>query len=216
MRPETPALAWRTRAGYATAGMLLPFLLSVLARATADSDQSLFRRVAAREAQALRILYDRCAGVALGVALRILRNRTEAEDVVQEAFLEAWKRAGTFDARRGSATAFVLSIARSRALDRVRSRGSTERALSSLGREDGPPVPLPIESAEHRQDRDRVQAALATLPAEQRQVLELAYFEGLTQREIADRLKDPLGTVKTRARLALEKLAVLLADRAEP
>lgn len=206
------ALAWHARAGYATAGMLLPFLFAVLARVAAAADETLFRRVAARDAQALRILYDRCAGVALGVALRILRNRTEAEDVVQEAFLEAWKRAQTFDAQRGSATAFVLSIARSRALDRVRSRGSSERALSSLGREDETPVPLPIESAEHRQDRDRIQAALATLPPEQRQVLELAYFEGLTQREIAERLSDPLGTVKTRARLALEKLAALLGD----
>ena len=92
---------------------------------------------------------------------------------MQEAFLEAWRRAQTFDARRGSATAFVLSIARSHALD-----------------------------------RDRGQAALA----EQRQVLERSYFKGLTQREIADRLSDPLGTVKTRARLALEKLAVLLGD----
>ncbi len=190
--------------------MLLPFLLAVLA--SANDDQLLFQRVAARDAQALRVLYDRCAGIALAVAVRILRNRSEAEDVVQEAFLEAWKRAGTFDARRGSASAFVLSIARSRALDRVRSRGSSDRALSALGREDEPPVPLPIESAEQRQARDRIQAALATLPPEQRQVLELAYFEGLTQREIAERLSHPLGTVKTRARLALEKLAALLGD----
>ena len=212
MRATLRALARPAAARYATTGMLLPVLLAVLARFTASADESLFRRVAERDSQALRVLYDRCAGVALGMALRILRNRTEAEDVVQEAFLEAWKRAGTFDARRGSATAFVLSIARSRALDRVRSRGSSDRALASLGREDETPVPLPIESAEHRQDRDRIQAALATLPPEQRQVLELAYFEGLTQREIAERLSDPLGTVKTRARLALEKLAALLGE----
>jgi RNA polymerase sigma-70 factor (ECF subfamily) len=205
-------LAWRSRAGYATAGMLLPFLLAILSRATAAADESLFRRVAARDAQALRTLYDRCVGVALGLALRIVRNRSEAEDVVQEAFLEAWKRAQTFDPGRGSATAFVLSIVRSRALDRVRSRSSADKAMSSLGREASAPVPLPIEAAEQRQDRDRIQAALATLPPEQRQVLELAYFEGLTQREIADRLSDPLGTVKTRARLALEKLAALLGD----
>lgn len=192
--------------------MLLPLLLAILARATAAADDTLFRRVAARDAQALRILYDRCAGLALGVALRILHNRSEAEDVVQETFLESWKRAETFDGRRGSATAFVLSIARSRALDRLRSRVTSDKALASLGREAEASVPLPIETAEHRQDRERIQAALLTLPPEQRQVLELAYFEGLTQREIADRLSDPLGTVKTRARLALEKLSALLGE----
>lgn len=210
MGPELQALARAPDAGYATAGMVLPFLLAVLARATAAADELLFQRVAAKDAQALRTLYDRCSGAALGVALRILRSRTEAEDVVQDSFLEAWKRAQAFDARRGSATAFVLAIVRSRALDRVRARGSSDRAIASLGREEEAAVPLPIESAEQRQDRDRLQAALATLPPEQRQVVELAYFEGLTQREIAERLSDPLGTVKTRARLALEKLAALL------
>src|SRR5471032_1897004 len=148
------------------------------------------------------------------MALRILRSHGEAEDVVQDAFVEAWKRAATFDPRRGTAFSFVLTIARSRALDRLRSRGAEGRAPQAFPLEDKKPVPLPIESAEQRQDRDRIQGALASLPAEQRTVLELAYFEGISQTEIAARTGDPLGTVKTRCRLALERLAGLLADGA--
>jgi RNA polymerase sigma-70 factor (ECF subfamily) len=206
------ALAEPFAAGYATARML-PLLLAVLARASGAED-ALLGRIAQGDAAALKSLYDRCAPTALALALRILRNRTEAEDVVQDAFVEAWKRAASFDPRRGSALSFVLSITRSRALDRLRSRSAAERATQALSREESAPVPLPIESAEQRQDRERIQAALQALPPEQRAVLELAYFEGLSQSEIAARTGDPLGTVKTRSRLALEKLAGLLGEGA--
>ena len=209
MRLRSPGLAHPSTAGYSTA-VFPPFLFAVVARARSVSDEALVRRVAARDPQALRGVYDRCAGIALAVALRILRSRSEAEDVVQDAFVEIWKRAGSFDARRGSLNAWVVAIVRSRALDRVRARGSAERAVQSMQREDEVPVPLPIESAEQRQDRERILAALATLPEEQRRVLELAYFEGLTQKEIAEHTGDPLGTVKTRVRLALEKLSTVL------
>jgi len=188
-------------------------LLAALAPGGA-ADEALLRRVAAGDARALRQLYDRCAPVALALALRILRNRAEAEDALQDAFVEAWKRAGSFDVRRGSATAWVLSIARSRALDRLRARGSADRATTAVAREDPSPPPLPIESAELRQERDRLQRALSALPPDQRAVLELAYFEGLTQSEIAARTGHPLGTVKTRCRLALEKLAALFEEGA--
>ena len=190
---------------------MLPLLLAVLARAAA-ADEALLRRVMAGDARALRQLYDRCAPVALAVAQRILRSREEAEDVLQETFLEAWRSAERFDARRGTAAAWLIAIARSRALDRIRARGSSERAAQALAREDAAPVPLPIEPAEARQDRERIQAALASLPPEQRTVLELAYFEGLTQSEIAARTGDALGTIKTRCRLALQKLAGALAE----
>ena len=209
MRLQAHGLAHPSRAGYSTA-VFLPFFFAVVTRALSASDEALVRRVAERDPKALRGVYDRCAGLALAVALRILKSRSEAEDVVQDAFVEIWKRAGSFDARRGSLNAWVVAIVRSRALDRVRSRGSADRAAEALQREDGAPVPLPIESAEQRQDRDRIHTALATLPAEQRRVLELAYFEGLTQKEIAEHTGDPLGTVKTRVRLALEKLSTVL------
>ena len=207
-----PALAQSFAAGYATAGMF-PSLFAVLAHIGAAED-SLVRRMAAGDSLALRQLYDRCSPAVLAMALRILRNRSEAEDVVQEAFVEAWKRASSFDSRRGTAFSFVLAIARSRALDRLRSRGAEGRATQAFALEEKKPVPLPIESAEQWQDRDRIQGAMASLPAEQRNVLELAYFEGLSQTEIATRTGDPLGTVKTRCRLALEKLAILLVERA--
>src|SRR5712692_705485 len=169
-------LARPAGAGYATAAMLLPLLLAALAPAAA-ADEALLRRVAAGDARALRRLYDRCAPTALALALRILRNRAEAEDTLQDVFLEAWKRAKSFDSRRGSATAWIMAIARSRALDRLRARGSADRAAQAVAREEALPLPLPIESAEQRQERDRVQRALAALPPDQREALELAYFE---------------------------------------
>jgi RNA polymerase sigma-70 factor (ECF subfamily) len=192
---------------------MLPLLLAVLAHA-GTAEESLLRRMAAGDALAFRQLYERCSPTVLALALRILRSRGEAEDVVQEAFVEAWKRAKSFDPSRGTAFSFVLAIARSRALDRLRSRGAEGRATQAFALEEKKAVPLPIESAEQRQDRERIQGALASLPSEQRAVLELAYFEGLSQTEIAARTGDPLGTVKTRCRLALEKLAGLLVEGA--
>jgi RNA polymerase sigma-70 factor (ECF subfamily) len=147
----------------------------------------------------------------MSVAQRVLGARSEAEEVVQETFVQVWRQASTYDARRGGALAWITTIARSRAIDRLRSRAAAERVVASI---DDPapasaPIP-PLEAAEQRQVRERVIAALAELPAEQRSVLELAYYEGLSQSEIASRLGDPLGTVKTRVRLGLAKLATLL------
>jgi len=206
----TARVAALRRPGYRTEAMLLAALLGVVGRA--EADEPLLRRVAAGDSRALRTLYDRNAPAALALAFRILRAKAEAEEVVQEAFVEVWRRAASFDPRRGSASSYVLAVCRSRALDRLRSRGSAERAAAASAREEPEPSPLPIESAVQRQDRERVQRALATLPAEQRAAIELSYFAGLSQREIAERLGDPLGTVKTRVRLALEKLAALLGD----
>lgn len=204
-------------AGYSTA-MLASLLLGALAAVLAalrSVDEALARRMAAGDAAALRAVYERCGGTALAVARRVLRSTAESEDVVQDAFLEAWRRAPSFDGARGSLTAWVIAIVHSRAIDRLRSRASAERAALAAGREELPPAPLPLEGAEQRQERERVQRAVATLPPEQRQVIELAYYEGLTQREIAARTSQPLGTVKTRARLGLEKLEALLAEAPE-
>lgn len=191
--------------------MWLPLFAAVLSRVR-DPDGALLRRIAARDPRALRELYDRCAPVALAVAHRILRNSPEAEDVLQDAFVDAWRNADRYEARRGTAVAWLLTMVRSRALDRLRARASSDRAHHALQAEEGDPAPLPIESATQRQERDLIQGALAELPAEQRAALQLAYFEGLTQAEIAARTGEPLGTVKTRCRLALEKLARLLGE----
>jgi RNA polymerase sigma-70 factor, ECF subfamily len=180
-------------------------------------DPDLVARIAKGDVGALHALYRRCASRAMAVAIRILKDRMEAEDIVQETFLEIWKRALEYDARRGGASAWIATIARSRAIDRLRSRGSASRAaVASTPAAGEHAVSVPLELAEDRQERERISAALAALPPEQRGAIELAYFEGLTQREISERTGDPLGTIKTRVRLALGKLAAILGGEGTP
>jgi RNA polymerase sigma-70 factor (ECF subfamily) len=176
-------------------------------------DRALLDRVSSGDAAALRTLYDRCSARALSVASRVLGVRSEAEEVVQETFVQVWRQAASYDASRGGAMAWVLTIARSRALDRLRTRAAAERAVARSEDPEPPTQPAPLEAAEQRQLRQRVLAALAALPREQRSAIELAYYEGLSHSEIAARLGDPLGTVKTRVRLGLAKLAALLDER---
>jgi RNA polymerase sigma-70 factor, ECF subfamily len=177
-----------------------------------DADElAIIRQVAEGERQALRYLYDRYAARAMAVAVRILRTSGEAEEVVQETFVEIWRRAGEFEAARGSPQAWILTICRTRAIDKLRARAASERVLTRL-EVDAPNGLSPAEAAEQRQLRGQIDAALAQLPPEQRKVLELCYFEGLSQSEVASRTGEPLGTVKTRVRLGMEKLALLLAE----
>jgi RNA polymerase sigma-70 factor (ECF subfamily) len=178
-----------------------------------QQDQALLARVAGGDMAALRVLYQEHAGRAMAIAMRVLRNEPEAEDVVQEAFLEIWRRADQFDDRRGGVAAWVVTIARSRAIDRLRASGTTSRAVEAasgaLALIPAPEI-LPCEQVDRRRDELRVAAALDQLPAEQRQAIALAYFEGLSQSEIAAKTGNPLGTVKMRVKLAMGKLARLL------
>jgi len=176
-----------------------------------DSEPELLARAGRGDADALEALYRRHAPRAMGVALRVLRERSDAEEVLQETFMEVWKRAREYTPLRGSVEAWLLTIARTRAIDRLRSRAARGRmveAKSAEPLESGPSLPDALSSA--AQDARRVLSALEALPAEQRRALELAYWEGLSQTEIAERTGQPLGTVKTRVRLALAKLAGLL------
>lgn len=152
-------------------------------------------------------LYDRYGGAALATAARVLGDRSEAEDVVQEVFVRVWDRAADYDTSRGSVAAWVMSSVRNAAIDRLRRKDAFHRALDGSAAQ---PKPLPEES-EFPEDLKRVTAAVAGLPGEQRVAIELAYFEGLSQSEIAARLKEPLGTIKTRMRLAMQKLRAALA-----
>jgi RNA polymerase sigma-70 factor (ECF subfamily) len=196
--------------------MILSLLFAAFAAPARDEEAALLRRIAAGDQRALRTLYDRCAGQALAVARRMLREPRDAEEIVQESFLEVWRRVDSYDPARGSASAWLCSIARNRAIDRLRSGQSAAKMKSQLGQQsEASPQPPPLEEAIARQERERIRAALDELPREQRQVLELAYFEGFTQTEIAERTGDALGTVKTRARLALKKLDQLLGEFAE-
>jgi len=184
------------------------------ADASRDDDRSLLRGVAHGDAGALRVIYERCAGRALAIALRVLGTRSEAEEVVQEVFIQVWNRAREYDAGRGSMLTWILTIARSRAIDRLRTRGAQARAAAGVEL-DQAAVQMPSELAEESQLRARVNSALGALPAEQRRAIELAYFEGLSQSEIASLTGDPIGTVKTRVRLGMSKLAGLLDEFAD-
>jgi len=170
--------------------------------------------MSASEEQALGILYDRWAPLVHSLVIHLLDDAGEAEDVVEETFWQAWRQASRYDQSRGSVSTWLVTIAKSRALDRARSRRRRkEDSLTQLGESDAARVTRvgvdsanPHEDAEASDRRSAVIKALCTLPEEQREALQLAYFGGLSQTEIADKTGQPLGTVKTRTRLAMEKL----------
>lgn len=171
------------------------------------------RALARGDETSLAALYDRYSAILLGLLLRILHSRAEAEDVLQEVFLQVWRRAGDFDEARGRAFTWLVTLARSRAIDRLRSMDARARASLAAQRETGDEPFDATMDVLHTEQRAVVQAALAQLPDEQRSALLLAYYEGLTQTEIAARLKQPLGTVKTRMRAGLIKLRELLREQ---
>lgn len=172
-------------------------------------DAALVRQVADRQPDALGELYDRFSPLLLGLTARILGSRGEAEEVLQDVFLHVWNRADRYDPSRSSVSTWLVLIARSRAIDRLRSRRVAERTLEAVQHEahgGGHASPEAAENVLIRERRERVRSELAVLPAEQREVLELAFFQGLSQSEIAGRTGIPLGTVKTRSLLAMKKL----------
>lgn len=184
----------------------------------AQADRELVRRMAAGDESALGELHDRYATLLHSVVLRVVGDADDAEEVLEEAFWQAWRQAGRYEEGRGGISTWLVMIARSRAVDRLRSRRrfrAEERWESlpepgeSIVDADGPATPL--DAAETDELRRVVAAAVAALPAEQRETVELAYFKGMSQTEIAEATGQPLGTVKTRARLALRKLRDALA-----
>lgn len=174
----------------------------------AAHDAVLVGQMAAGDESALGALYDRWVDAVTALVVRIVRDAPEAEEVVEAVFWQAWQQSGRFAAERGTPGAWLLAMARSRSLDRLRSlrRRRDEQPADESIFDRQPAVGDPLSNLDTEERAERVLAALATLPEEQREVLELAYFEGLSQTEIAERLSQPLGTVKTRARLGLRKL----------
>ena len=176
---------------------------------------ALLPAVAQGNVSAFEELYDRHASTVYGLLLRILANADDAQEVLQETFVKAWTSAGMFDAVRGSEVAWLISIARSRGIDRLRSRRTRADREDEAGREmsvfsafveNATGADDAIQAEERRAVRD----ALAELPEAQSIALELAYFEGLSQTEIAERLSQPLGTIKTRMQLGMKKLRARL------
>lgn len=188
-----------------------------------EVDRALVRRIVRGDESAMTALFDRYGGPQFAFAHKILGDPAEAEEVVLEAFMQVWSHASRFDASRGSVGAWFTMMVRSRALDRVRARTRRERATASSanGSSSGPPgmgtrPADPDRALQEDERRRRVVAALGALPLEQREAVELAFYEGLSQSEIATRLKVPLGTVKTRVRSGMLKLRDLLRElRAE-
>ena len=172
------------------------------------SDAALIDRIMQRDETALEALYDRYAGMLSSVLNRILRDAQAAEEILQDIFFQLWRNAARFDASRGSLAGWLMVIARNRAISRLRHHNP---AAGEELLENTVSLPFNLESSVAQQQLlGKVKGALETLPNEQRAAVELAYFEGLTQSEIAERTGDPLGTVKTRLRTALETLRRVL------
>jgi RNA polymerase sigma-70 factor (ECF subfamily) len=182
-------------------------------------DAQILQRVAAGDQSALGELYDRFSRPLFSAALRILNNAAEAEDVLHDVFVTLWDKAADFEASKGHAFSWALTLTRNRAIDRVRSRKRRSEILTQalpadLGYDEASDAKL--DSAGNLWVKEKaaaVRTAVATLPADQRQALELAYFSGLTQQQIAEKLSEPLGTIKARIRRALFKLRDVLTPQ---
>ncbi len=183
----------------------------------AETDAKLLRRMAQGDKSALAELYDRFSRPLYATALRIVNDPSDAQDIVHDAFIALWEKAAVFEMERGTAFAWAVTLVRHRAIDRVRSRRRRGELLASslpsdLGYDENPATGVE-ESAARGDQAQAVRAAVATLPLEQKRALELAFFSGLTQQEIAQKLSEPLGTVKARIRRGLLKLRDSLARR---
>ena len=179
------------------------------------SDVEVIHAIARGDEQALACLYDRYRLILFGLLVRIVNSREEAEDVLQEVFMQVWRRAADFNELRGKPFTWLVTLTRSRGIDRVRSLAARERVAKAGAADPEEAVSDASDDAFKAEQRGIIAKALNSLPDEQRKALLLAYFEGLTQSEIATRLGAPLGTVKTRMRSGMIKLRELLADKVE-
>ena len=168
------------------------------------ADIALLERVTSRDQQALAELYDRHSGLLFTLITRVVRDRAEAEEVLQEVFLAVWTKAATYNATLGSPVGWLVRLARNRAIDHFRTSGVGAPTLENL---EAPPIgDNPEQAASRNQERRRVRSALDTLPDDQRALIEQAYFRGMTHSELAEAFALPLGTVKTRVRAGMQAL----------
>lgn len=163
-------------------------------------------------------LYDETNALVYGLAMRMLGNAEDAEEVTLDVYNQVWRIAKSFDAQRGSVTAWLMTLTRTRSLDKIRARASRSKNVDPLPEQFDLPSPTqtPEDQTAAAQQRTLVLAALGQLPADQRRALELAYFQGMSHSELAESLGEPLGTIKTRIRLGMMKLRELLVQAAVP
>jgi RNA polymerase sigma-70 factor, ECF subfamily len=201
--------------------MVMIWLLAALTRFRSEfaeshaEDRDCLRRLAGGDSAAAAALYDRHARPIYSLVLRIVGDEGDAEDVVQEVFAQAWRQAARYDEARGVVVAWLLMMARTRAIDRLRMRRARPEGQmpddDTTGQQPAATTPDAATELVGAEQARRVRGALAALPLLQRVAIELAYYEGLSQREIAERLEQPLGTIKTRIRQGLLKLRAALA-----
>lgn len=200
--------------------MLIFTILATIGKAMhgdSDDEIELMKRIQARDADALEELYELYHRLLFGMVLSIVKKREEAEDMLQEIFVKIWNKAESFDPERGNAYSWIVTLARNQAIDRIRSKGyksqekqsvSIHQPLFSLEGDKHDPMETTIFS-----DRaELVKKALGQIPEAQSEVIKIAYYRGMTQREIADYLDIPLGTVKTRTRQGMMKLKNILGE----
>ena len=175
----------------------------------AASDEQLLTRSAVGDRAAYMELHDRYAPRILGLLVKIMRNRTDAEDALQNVALDIWRRAESYDPALGSAQTWILMVARARGIDLLRKTARAGRTAGALFESEAAPADAPVRDGA---DRSRVERALAALPPEQRTPIDMAFYRGLTREQIAGALGIPIGTVKTRIRMGVQRLGVLLAE----
>ena len=181
-------------------------------------DLELVGAMARGEERAASELYDRHATIMFGLAIRMVGESADAEEVVLDAFSQAWRDAARYDTTRGTVAGWLTTIVRTRALDLIRARGRRAKMTDNAASQTGAPAgmgegfPEPDRLVVNGERATAIAAALSTLPDAQRRAIELAFFEGLTHHEVAERLREPLGTVKTRIRLGMQKLRDMLGD----
>jgi len=174
----------------------------------------LIQRAAAQDREAFSQLYDRFSSLVFSLAMRMLRAQSDAEDLLQEVFMQVWRQAGSYSQERGSPEAWIINIARSRAIDKLRAIRRRDKSFILTDDPAAAESPDNVESAVGESEAKlAMNSALANLPEAQRRVLELAFFSGLSQTEIAERLAEPLGTVKTRMRAAIQRLRGILGTQ---
>ena len=179
------------------------------------ADEELMPLVGRKDPEAFEVLYDRHGGAAFSLAYRIVGDRAAAEEVTQEAFISVWRSGARFDAARGSVRSWLLSVVRNRAIDFLRSRAAKAPKLDfddEAALEARPAEERTEEEALQRETAAELRGALGKLPGEQSKVIELAYFGGFSHSEIAEMLGTPLGTIKGRMRLGLDKIRATLAE----
>ena len=178
------------------------------------SDRELIDSLRASDSQAMEVLYNRYGGLVYSIAFKILQNNADAEELTQDVFITLWQR-DNYQSERGSLKSFLGLLTRHRAIDKLRKRNTTQKFLDrwQLNIYESSSSTLPLEEAQSKEQQKQIQKALNLLPTEQREILMMNFFEGLSRAQIAEKLNLPVGTVKSRVRLAFVKLKKLLLEQ---